>query len=606
MKNSKYSRANIKKFFVNAAWTYRQVFSLAPLDMSLILITILVIAFLPTVSAFIAAKTVDETIRLVTGGVSFTELNWDSPIILLTLAMSTVLVINSMIKSYRNFLDSKFKELHLQRYTDRLYAKISSLDVQSFEDKNVSNSIQKAKDNLWKVRDFVLTSFSLLSETVGMVISSVIVLQLSPMLFIILTLITLPGSVFFIQFIREWWDFYDGHTEEFRTRWWIFGNITHEENAQENKVSNADTVLTKIVDKLGDSVYNENVNIRGRWLNKELSTGILNFAQNFLTPIYLIARLLKGDFTIGELSFYMNRTGDYTNRLDSVLGLIVDIFDSSIGVEHVKDIMERKNTVVSGNRQVKGNKPPIIEFKNVSFKYPGSKRYSLKNVSLKIVPGEEIAIVGENGAGKTTFIKLLLRFYDPTSGEILIDGIPLKTLDLKSYYRSIGVLFQEYNTYNFLTIEENISIGRENKKNGMTIEKALRLGDAFKFVSKLDLKTKHRMSKQFKDGVNLSSGQQQKIALARMFYRDAPVLILDEPTASIDAVAEHKIFERIYKFMSNKTVIIISHRFSTVRNAQKVYVFHKGEVVESGSHQELISLKGKYHKSFTLQAKGYN
>lgn len=606
MAKSKYSKENIKKFISNSAWTYKEMFNLAPFDMTLNFLTLLIVALLPTATAFFAAKIVDETIRLVSENISFSSLTWDSEIVLLTLLTAGIFTIQSAIKSYRNYLDNKFKSLHLNRYTDRLYAKIASLDIQSFEDKQISNSIQKAKDNLWKVRDFVLMSFSLFTELVGMLVSSFIILALSPVLFIFLTIITLPGSVFFIQFIIDWWKFYDENTESFRTRWWIFGNITHEENAQENRVSKADKVLTNMVDNLGDKVYNQEVGVRLKWLRKDLLTNILYFAQNLLTPLYLIARLLKGDFSIGELSFYSSRASEYTYRLDIVLGLIVDIFDSSIGVGHVRSLMERKSSIVNGNRKLLRSSPPVIEFRNVSFKYPGAKMYSLRNVDLTINPGEEIAIVGENGAGKTTFIKLLLRFYDVTSGEILVNGVPIQNYNLDEYHKAIGVLFQEYNIYHFLTIRENIMIGKESFKGKQSVDKALKLADAYGFVNKLEKKTSHKMSKQFKDGINLSTGQQQKIALARMFYRDAPILILDEPTASIDAVAEHKIFERIYKFMTNKTVIIISHRFSTVRNAQKIYVFQRGRVKEYGSHDELMKLKGNYYKAFSLQAKGYN
>ncbi len=606
MSNNKYSKENIKKFFSNASWTYKEMFKLAPIDISLILTTLLAVALLPTLLAYIAAKMVDETISLVSKGTTFAQLNWSSEIVVLILTMTTIVIIQSTIRSYRNYLDQKFKTLHLNRYTDRLYAKIASLDIQSFEDKKISNSIQKAKDNLWKVRDFVLTSFTIVTELIGMGVTAAIIFQLSPMLFMFLTIITLPGSVFFVQFIIAWWKFYDDNTEQFRTRWWIFGNITHENNAQENRVSKADNVLTGMVEKLGDKVYNGEVAIRLKWLKKELMTNILYFAQNLFTPLYLLARLLNGDFSIGDLSFYTGRSSEYTNRLDTVLGLVVDIFDASIGVEHVRSIMERKNTIIGGKKKLDLRKPPVIEFKNVSFKYPDTKKYSLKNVSLTIKPGEEVAIVGENGAGKTTFIKLLLRFYDATSGEILINGIPIQEYNLSEYHKAIGVLFQEYNIYHFLTIKENVTIGRETNKGEINLEKALKLADAHKFIGDLEKKTEHKMSKQFKDGVSLSTGQEQKVALARMFYRNAPILILDEPTASIDAVAEHKIFKRIYQFMTQKTVIIISHRFSTVRNAQKIYVFNKGEVKEYGSHEELMKLKGKYHKAFSLQAKGYN
>ena len=249
---------------------------------------------------------------------------------------------------------------------------------------------------------------------------------------------------------------------------------------------------------------------------------------------------------------------------------------------------------------------PEIKIQDVNFSYPGSDRVVLKGLNLEIKSGEKVAIVGHNGAGKTTLIKLILRFYKPQSGEIFINNKNLNDLMIKDYYKNVSALFQEYNTYSNLTLEENITIGKQKKKHSKDeIRKAAEYADVSDFVSDYKDGYKQILSERYKGGTRPSTGQWQKIAIARFFYRNSPLVIFDEPTAAIDAKSEAKIFNKIYSFFKNKTVIIISHRFSTVRNADRIIVVSKGKIIEQGSHEELMKLKGKYAEAFKLQAEGY-
>ncbi len=252
------------------------------------------------------------------------------------------------------------------------------------------------------------------------------------------------------------------------------------------------------------------------------------------------------------------------------------------------------------------DEPPVIELKNISFHYPNADRNIFDKFSLKIKKGEKIAIVGENGAGKTTLIKLISRIYDPQKGEILINGIDLKNIKINDWYKNIGVLFQDYNFYGELTAKENIYIGKSIKPiDEEKILEAAKNADAHDFIMEYENGYDTIMSERFDGGIRPSSGQRQKIAIARFFYRNAPVAIFDEPTSAIDAMSEYRIFNRIYKFFENKTVVIISHRFSTVRNADRIIVLHNGEITEEGSHEQLMKNKGRYFTAFSKQAEGY-
>ena len=229
----------------------------------------------------------------------------------------------------------------------------------------------------------------------------------------------------------------------------------------------------------------------------------------------------------------------------------------------------------------------------------------MKDFNLSIKNGEKIALVGENGAGKTTLIKLLLRFYDVTDGEILVNGINIKNINLEKWYSEIGALFQDFIKYQF-TFKENVYFGDQKQINNLELLKdAIKKSGADEYLKDLPNKFNQIIGKMFKDGIDLSGGQWQKLALARAFFKNAPILILDEPTSAIDAKAEYEIFQRVQELQKDKTVIIISHRFSTVRNADKILVLNEGAIIEEGSHETLMKMKGLYAELFNIQAKGY-
>lgn len=284
------------------------------------------------------------------------------------------------------------------------------------------------------------------------------------------------------------------------------------------------------------------------------------------------------------------------------------MYDFALKIGDVVQLFEMEPAVKDGETYIPHLKePPRIEFKNVWFRYPNSKVWVFKNLNLTIESGQEIAIVGHNGAGKTTLVKLLARFYKVTKGEILINGTNINDLQIDDWYKNIGILFQEYNFYGYLTAKENIGIGRPLERINMKrVQEAAINADSHTFIKKYQKKYNQIMSELYEGGIRPSTGQKQKISIARFFYRNAPLVIFDEPTASIDAVSEYKIFNRIYNFFNNKTVIIISHRFSTVRNADKIFVMEHGEVIEEGTHNQLMKLDKTYAKAFKLQAKGYN
>ena len=318
----------------------------------------------------------------------------------------------------------------------------------------------------------------------------------------------------------------------------------------------------------------------------------------------LLVDTKAGIITIGLFTFYFQSITQTNDFFRGLVFAFVGITENSYHIGNFKRVMELKNIVVGGDKKILSENPPKIEFLNVSFKYPGTNKYIFENLNLTIKSGEELAIVGANGAGKSTLIKLICHFYESTKGKILVNGIDLKEVNLENWYEKLSYLAQEFNIYWELSLRDNIAVGRPGKVDDKDIKEALSLADA-EFIEKYSQGLDTFMSQRY-GGEEPSWGQSQKIAIARVFYRNSPIVILDEPTASIDAVSEYNIFTRLFKKIERKTLMIVSHRFSTVRNAKRIIVIDKGKIVERGSHKELLKLGGLYAKSFHLQAKGYN
>ncbi|MFA5230702.1 MAG: ABC transporter ATP-binding protein [Candidatus Paceibacterota bacterium] len=297
----------------------------------------------------------------------------------------------------------------------------------------------------------------------------------------------------------------------------------------------------------------------------------------------------------------------FERNMDNMFSGITTLYEMALRIDDTYQFFNLKPSFPDGKIKLKTfKKPPKIVCDNISFKYPNTNKLILKNLNLEIKPGEKIAIVGHNGAGKTTLVKLLLRFYQVNNGNIFINNDNVDDLKIDTYYRNVGILSQDFGEYGALNAKDNILLGDIAKGGHLKeIKDAAKKADAHKFISEYPKKYDQLLSESYNGGIRPSTGQWQKIAISRLFYRNPWLVIFDEPTASIDAEAEYKIFNNIYKFFKNKTVVIISHRFSTVRNADRIIVIDKGNIAEQGTHDQLLKLDGKYAKAFKLQAEGY-
>jgi ATP-binding cassette subfamily B protein len=379
------------------------------------------------------------------------------------------------------------------------------------------------------------------------------------------------------------------------------------ETAKELKLFGLGPFLMSRYTKLSDLLHRQNVSLAKRrvWVGALLST--LGTVGYYGCYTYVIYETVFGGWTIGRLYLMTGAIAGASTNIQAVFTTFSQIADQALFITDLLEFFALRPKVFSKPGALPIPRPISkgFEFQDVSFAYPGQTRLVLSNVSFRLQPTERLALVGENGQGKTTIVKLLTRLYDPTGGRILLDGVDLREYDLDDLWKEIGVIFQDFMRYD-LTAAENIAIGRvEDQENIFRLRSAAQKSLAEQVIRKLPKGYDQVLGRRFEGGVDLSGGEWQKIALARAYLRDAQLLILDEPTAALDARSEHEVFERFAELTKGKMALLISHRFSTVKMADRILVLEGGRIAEEGAHEELLQNKGRYAEMFELQAASY-
>lgn len=435
-----------------------------------------------------------------------------------------------------------------------------------------------------------------------------IVLAFAPLLVPLMLISLIPGYITERKLSKAQWTLWEDEGDKSRLAYRTTYYLLDKNKLQETKIFGTRQFLLNKLFNLYSAFYDKQLsNIRKIYKPATLSLIVEGFMLAGITA-WLVTRVVNGSLSLGDFSFYSGILVTFGSSLGLLVNSVAFLYDKN---EFMKDLfmlfnLEPGLPYVDEPKRIDKQTVPTIEFRNVSFKYPNSKKWALRNISMTIHVGDKVAFVGENGAGKTTIIKLLLRFYDCDEGTILINGVDIKELDLPSYYRHIGVLFQNFNDYPY-SVRDNIALGRiTNFNDDEKVLSSSKLANADDFIKDYPKGYEQILEVGFKDGIEPSGGQWQRIALARALFRDAGILILDEPTAAVDAKSEHQIFKTLKENSKHRTNIIISHRFSTVREANTIYVIHKGKIIESGDHSSLVNIKdGLYKEMFEKQAKGY-
>jgi ATP-binding cassette subfamily B protein len=395
-----------------------------------------------------------------------------------------------------------------------------------------------------------------------------------------------------------------------REQCYITNLLTTDTYTKEIKQFNLANFFTDRHHQLSTQMYQEDRQLQARRIRLSLLWSVPPVLANASIYLFIASQAVRRQITLGMLAQYTIAINEITLNVQNMLDSLSNLYEHNLFINTLFDFLAYEPQITAPPPEARLNVPEdienlAIEFRNVSFTYPGKSEPILQNISFTLHAGESIAIVGRNGAGKTTLIKLLTRLYDPDEGEILIGGQNIQHYDPYELRERIGVIFQDYVKYQ-MTAAENIGIGRVAEiENRAQIETAAAKSGADQVVARLDRRYDAMLGRWFEQGTDLSGGEWQKIALARAFMRDTPILILDEPTSALDAQAEYDIFQRFRHLTAGRTVIFVSHRFSTVRLADRIFVIEQGHIIENGSHQELLNLSGEYAELFHLQAEAY-
>ncbi|MEA5572830.1 ABC transporter ATP-binding protein [Calothrix sp. UHCC 0171] len=507
----------------------------------------------------------------------------------------------------QNICQSLLRLLLAQRVNELILNKALTLELTQFEDSEFYDKMSNARrEASSRPLSLVTRTFGLVQNALSLIAYGALLIKFSAWAVFILVLASIPPFISETKFAAQAFRLFSWRAPETRQQHYLEILVAREDFAKEVKLYQLGEMLVRRYRNIFYQIYNEDRDLtlkRGFW---GYFLGMLSTATFYITYGWIVWETVAGRISLGDMTMYITvfRQGQatFSNTLTSIGGM----YEDNLYLSNLYDFLEAEVPVSLGNATT-GLKPDDgIRFENVSFTYPGNTQPALRNISLHLKPGEKLAIVGENGSGKTTLIKLLTRLYNPDSGRILLDGLDLQEWDIDVLRQRIGVIFQNFVRYQF-TVGENIGVGDVKRLDDEELwQLAAEKGMALSFIEKMPAQFDTQLGKWFQSGQELSGGQWQKIALARAFMRkDADILVLDEPTSAIDAQAEYEIFERLRSLTQHQMVFLISHRFSTVRMANKIVVIEGGEIIEVGTHEELLQAKGRYAELFLLQAAGY-
>ena len=512
-----------------------------------------------------------------------------------------------------SLLESLLGDLFANKISVRLMGHASTLDLAQFENAEFYDHLERARRQTVGRIGMLGMLLSTAQDTVTLVTLAGALVVYVPWLLVLLALAVLPSFLGETHFAALGYSLLFQWTPERRQLDYLRFIGASDGPAKEVKLFGLADFLVKRYDRLATEFYeaNRRLAVRRSLVATLLAfIGTLGYYGAYGVIIYLTVigyRSPAGVFTIGVLTFLAGSFRQSRDLIQRVLLSLSQLYEQSLYLRDLFTFFEMQPRLVSAPDAHPMPRPITtgFQFEDVGFRYPGSDRWAVRHLSFAFAPGERIALVGENGAGKTTLVKLLVRLYDPDEGRILLDGADLREYDIEALHRNIGVIFQDFVRYDFL-LRENIAVSEIGAlEDRARIEDAARRSLADQVARRLTGGFEQQIGRRFDGGIELSGGEWQKVALARAYLREAQVLILDEPTAALDARAEYEVFRRFAELTAGRMAVLISHRFSTVRMADRIIVLRHGEIIEHGTHEELLERSGLYAELFNLQAAGY-
>jgi ATP-binding cassette, subfamily B, bacterial len=506
-----------------------------------------------------------------------------------------------------NFCDVVLADKYSRHISTKIMEHASHLDLTSFEDPAFYDRMERARVQGTDRIVLIQATGLLIQQLVTTVSLAAGILFFSPWILIALVACVVPAFLGETHFAFKGYSLNFRQTPAKREMEYLRVLGGSKESAKELKLFGLAPFLVGRYAKLSNELHEQTVGLAKRKLMVGGLLSLLGTLGYYGSYAFVIYETVAGALTIGSLYFLTGAIAGASTNIQAVFATFSTIADQALFVTDLLDFFAMKPSVASKPNALPVPRPILqgFEFRNVSFAYSGHTRLVLSDVSFHLKRGERLALVGENGQGKTTIVKLLTRLYDPTAGQILLDGVDLREYDLEDLWRETGVIFQDFMRYD-MTAAENIAIGKiEDRENTFRVRSAAQKSLAEGVIRKLPKSYDQILGRRFEGGVDLSGGEWQKMALARAYLRDAQLLILDEPTAALDAKSEHEVFQRFAELTHGKMALLISHRFSTVKMADRILVLEQGQIAEQGDHEELLLRGGRYAEMFELQASSY-
>ncbi len=561
-----------------------------------------VAALFPLATLWVSKLIIDLVVRAIRHQTIERNLIWKLLILELLLAIGS-----DTISRFTSLVDSLLGDQFTNYISLQLMEHANTLDLVSFEDPVFYDKMERARRQT-TARLGMLASMAGIAQQVLTLVSLLsAVVFYYPWLLILLLLATVPVFLGETQLAMLNYSMLYRFTPERRELDYLRYLGASSASAKEVKIFGLGNYLAERSRALFERFYGENKKLAIRRAIQGSLINLVPTGSYYAAYALILVRALGGLLSVGDLTLMVGAFSRSRSIMESLVSSLVGISEQAMFVQDLFDFFETSPNIVSVPNALPAPRSirEGFEFQKVSFAYPESDRAVLQQIDFRFYPGEKIALVGENGAGKTTLVKLLARLYDPTEGRILLDGVDLREYRVEELRNEIGVIFQDYMRYDMLA-SENIGFGRiDALANQDRITHSAEKSLAAAVVTALPLGYRQMLGRRFEGGVDLSTGQWQKVSLARAYMRDAQILILDEPTASLDARAEFEVYQRFVELTTGKMAVLISHRFSTVRMADRILVLEHGKIVEQGSHQQLLVLGGKYSELFELQAAGY-
>ena len=593
--------------FLRQVWETSPALTLASLSLRLVR------ALLPVVTLYVGKLIIDEAIRLAGLGITSDALvDWWRQGLLAHLGWLLAIefglaVASDVLGRIVALVDSLLSERFTNATSVRLMEHAATLDLEDFEDSELQDKLDRARRQTMGRMTLMTQLFGQAQDAITVVSFAAGLVVYAPWLMVLLLVALLPAFIGEAHFNALNYSLNFAWTPERRELEYVRQTGASVETAKEVKIFGLSGFLIARYRQLADGFYAANRRLaigRAGWGSVLTALGTLGY---YVAYAYIAWRTVRGEFSIGDLTFLAGSFRRLRTLLEGLLSGFSAVAGQALYLDDLYSFFEIEPEIVSPP-DPRPFPVPIREgfvFEDVGFRYPGAERWAVRHLDFHLRAGEVLALVGENGAGKTTLVKLLARLYDPDEGRILLDGVDLREYDLDLLRSQVGVIFQDFVRYH-LTAAENIAVGRiEARDDRARIVEAARRSLANEVIERLPKGYDQVIGKRFRTGVDLSGGEWQKVAIARAYMRDAQLLILDEPTAALDARSEFEVFQRFKDLSAGKTAVLISHRFSSVRMADRILVMNEGRFEALGTHEELMAQRGRYAELFELQAAGY-